>query len=82
MIRSVIIDDEEDARKSLRLTLDRYCPSVEVVAQCAAPEEGILAIEQHCPDLVFLDIQMPGMTGFDLLKQLDNVDFAIIFVTS
>ncbi len=82
MIRSVIIDDEEDARKSLQLTLDRYCPSIEVVAQCTTPEEGMLAIEQHCPDLIFLDIQMPGMTGFDLLKQLDDINFAVIFVTS
>lgn len=82
MIRSIIIDDEIDARESLRLLLDRYCPTVDVVASCDGPEEGIIRIQQKKPDLVFLDIQMPSMSGFDLLKKVDHSHFHTIFVTA
>ena len=67
MIRAIIIDDEEDARESLRLTLQKFCPDVEVLQVCEGPEEGLEAISEHDPDLVFLDVQMPHMSGFDML---------------
>lgn len=82
MIKSLIIDDEADAREVLKLALEKYCPEVEVLVACATPEEGLKAIRSHQPDLVFLDVQMPHMSGFDLLEQLGDINFAVIFVTA
>ena len=82
MIRSIIIDDEEDARESLRLTLEAFCPEVEIISSCASGEKGLMAIRKFQPDLVFLDVQMPHMTGFQLLEQLEVINFKVIFVTA
>lgn len=82
MIRSIIIDDEHDAREALRMAVKKYCPGVEIIAICETPGEGLEAISSLQPDLVFLDIQMPGMSGFDLLEQLIEINFAVIFVTA
>ena len=82
MIRALIIDDEEDAREGLRLSVEQYCPKVQLLAVCASPEEGLQAIQTHTPDLVFLDIQMPRMSGFDLLQQLPSVPFEVVFATA
>jgi two-component system LytT family response regulator len=82
MIRSIIIDDEGLGRQSIKDALKKYCPDVSVVALCEDAQRGIKAIEEFNPDLVFLDIQMPGMSGFDLLQQLAPVNFQVIFVTS
>lgn len=82
MIRALIIDDEDDARESLRLAIERYCPQVQLITACASPEEGLKVIREHTPELVFLDIQMPRMTGFDLLQQLSPVSFEVVFVTA
>ncbi len=70
MIKAIIIDDEEDARESLRLTLKKFCPDVEIVQVCEGPKEGLEAIDSHSPDLVFLDVQMPHMSGFDMLEKI------------
>ncbi len=82
MIRSIIIDDEDDGRTALRLMLERFFPEIEVAGICGEPHQGIMAIEQMQPDLVFLDIQMPQMSGFDLLKHFSPVKFEVIFVTA
>ncbi len=82
MIRALLIDDEEDAREALRLSIGQYCPEVQLMAICASPEEGLRAIQAHTPDLVFLDIQMPRMSGFELLQQLAPVSFEVVFVTA
>ncbi len=82
MIRSIIIDDEPLGRKSIGVAIEKHCPEVEIVALCDNAQEGIETIKQLQPDLVFLDIQMPGMSGFDLLQHLAPVTFEIIFVTS
>ncbi|HEX5170608.1 MAG TPA: LytTR family DNA-binding domain-containing protein [Cyclobacteriaceae bacterium] len=82
MIRAIIIDDEHFGRQSLKNALAKYCSAVEVVDVCESPERGIASIKLNKPDLVFLDIQMPTMTGFDLLQQLTPISFEIIFVTS
>ena len=82
MIRSIIIDDEEDARESLRLALQKFCPQVEILAICDGPLEGMEAIHQHDPDLLFLDVQMPHMSGFDLLAKFPEARFQTIFVTA
>ena len=82
MINAVIIDDEERARDSLRALLTAYCPEVNIVSECANVPDGVLAINKHNPKLVFLDIEMPEYSGFELLSFFRDVDFEIIFVTA
>ena len=82
MIRSIIIDDEHYGRQALKIVIEQKCPDVEIVAICDNPEGGLEKIRELRPDLVFLDIQMPGMSGFDLLQQIHPITFEVIFVTS
>ena len=82
MIRAILIDDEHFGRQALAQALEKYCPQVNLLQQCASPEEGMISIQQHQPDLVFLDVQMPGMSGFDLLKEMQPVNFEVIFITA
>jgi len=79
-MRAIIIDDERLARTELRKLLQEF-PQVEVVDEAANAEEGIAKIETHNPDLIFLDIQMPGKTGFDMLAELDSAP-EVIFTTA
>lgn len=81
-IRSVIIDDEPANRNVLDSLLREHCPSIELVGNAASVEEGYELICRTKPDLVFLDIQMPVRTGFDLLRMFDQLFFQVIFVTS
>ena len=81
-LKAIIIDDESDARDALQMSLERYCPDVEVISSCENPEEGIEQIKKHKPVLVFLDVQMPHVTGFDVLNELVEYDLKIIFVTA
>ena len=82
MIEAILIDDELDSLDTLDLELKEYCPEVNVIAQCSKAKEGLNAIIKHKPDLVFLDIEMPLMNGFELLKSLDEINFDVIFVTA
>jgi two-component system LytT family response regulator len=82
MIRTLIIDDEEDAREALRLSIEFYCPNIELLTTCPSAEAGLQSIHEYQPDLVFLDIQMPRLTGFDLLQQVASIPFEVIFVTA
>ncbi len=82
MIKAIIIDDEIHCRKTLSMLLEEHCPSVQVVDQCEDGEAGILAIQKLKPDIVFLDIEMPGMNGFEMLQRLAAINFEIIFTTS
>lgn len=82
MIKAIIIDDEHYGCQALKVALEQYCLDVDVVAICEDPELGIEAIQNHKPDLVFLDVQMPNMSGFDVLKQLAPINFEVIFVSS
>lgn len=83
MIRTIIIDDEPSAVNVLSLLLKKRCrEDVEVIATSLSPAEGKKLIEQHNPDLVFLDIEMPGMTGVDLLRSFESPGFRVIFVTA
>lgn len=79
-MRAIIIDDERLARAELRKLLQEF-PEVEVVDEAANAEEGIEKIDSHQPDLIFLDIQMPGKTGFDMLAQLERAPH-VIFTTA
>ncbi|WP_315819925.1 LytR/AlgR family response regulator transcription factor [Paraflavitalea speifideaquila] len=80
MIKAIIIDDERLARNELKKLLMEF-PEIEVVAEAANAGEGIEKIEHINPDLVFLDIQMPGKTGFDMLSELDRTP-NVIFTTA
>lgn len=82
MIKALIIDDEMHCRKTLSMLLKEYCPEVEVIEQCEDAETGLKAISKLKPDLLFLDIEMPHMNGFEMLEQLQEISFAVIFTTS
>ena len=79
-MKAIIIDDERLARNELKKMLTEF-PEVEVVAEAANADEGMEKIESFAPDLVFLDIQMPGKTGFDMLAELDKAP-NVIFTTA
>ena len=79
MIRSIIIDDEQHCIKSLSKDVELHCPSIEIVDTCNSAKEGLLAIKKHLPDLVFLDVEMPWMNGFEMLEILGEINFSIIF---
>ncbi|MDC0313921.1 response regulator [Flavobacteriales bacterium] len=79
-MRAIIIDDERLARKELKSLLKDY-HEIEIIDECASPEEALKSIEKHNPDLLFLDIQMPEKTGFDLLQELDKSP-KVVFVTA
>lgn len=81
-LKAVVVDDEEASRETIRNYLNKYCPNVEVKALCESVQTGLKAINAHQPDVVFLDIEMPYGNGFDLLEQLAQVDFEVVFVTA
>jgi two-component system LytT family response regulator len=81
-IKAILIDDELNSLQNLQQKLEGFCPDVAVVAVTQKPEEGILLIRQHQPDVLFLDIEMPRMSGFRMLEELGEYDFDIIFTTA
>ncbi|TVQ42081.1 MAG: DNA-binding response regulator [Saprospirales bacterium] len=81
-INAIIIDDEVACTESLKIELEMYCPQIEVMAVCNTAEEGLSKIVSLKPDLVFLDIEMPWMNGFELLRQLNQINFEVIFITA
>jgi two-component system LytT family response regulator len=82
MINAVLIDDEKHGLETLSMLLTRYCKEVNIVEMCNSAKKGVEAINKHKPDLVFLDIEMPMMNGFELLEQFNEISFAVIFTTS
>jgi len=82
VLRTIIIDDEAHVRESLADMLKRHCPNAKVVGQAEGVKSGFKAIQTHHPDLVLLDIKMKDGTGFNLLEQIENIDFKIIFITA
>lgn len=82
MIRSVIIDDESSAIRNLTNIISNFCSDVEIVGSAQSVVEGIKLINAVDPELVFLDIQMPDGSGFDMLECIQNKTFDLIFVTS
>jgi two-component system LytT family response regulator len=78
----VLVDDETNALEMMEWLLKTYCPQVETVALCNTAETGIEAIYRHKPDVVFLDIEMPRMNGFDMLEQIKNLSFEVVFCTA
>jgi len=83
MIKTLIIDDEKDAQLVLEKTLERSFPNkFNIVEKCDSVDSAVLAIKKFEPELVFLDIQMPGKNGFELFKYFDSINFEVIFTTA
>ena len=82
MLRAIIIDDEPQSATMLKTDLATHCQTVHVEQLCHSAKEGIMAIKKHQPDLVFLDIEMPWMNGFEMLEVLGEINFSIIFTTA
>ncbi len=82
MIKALIVDDEQSARKALANMLEYYCKEIEVVGMASNITEAQSLIKELDPEVVFLDIQMPGGNGFDLLKKYRQIPFRVIFVTA
>lgn len=80
-MKTIIIDDERLARKELNKLLKKF-DFFDIVDECANADEAIAAIEKHNPELIFLDIQMPGKTGFEMLEELERVPPKVVFVTA
>jgi two-component system LytT family response regulator len=81
-IRSIIIDDEFKSIWLLKRLLTIHCPQIEVVAEASRMEEAIMLIETHHPQLIFLDVEMPGGSGFDLLEKITKRNFHVIFISA
>lgn len=82
MITAIIVDDERKSRVALESLLQTFCPEVELVGIASNADEGIRLIKASQPKLVFLDIEMPNGSGFDLLAHFDTLDFEVIFTTA
>jgi two-component system LytT family response regulator len=82
MLKAFIIDDEFQSRNFLNNILQQYFPDISLVGQASTVEEGLKGIKEQQPNIVFLDIQMKGETGFDLLSRLPAINFALIFTTA
>lgn len=82
MLTAVLIDDEKNALEVLDMQLARFCKEVTVVEKCQSGEQGIAAIRHHQPDLVFVDIEMPHVNGFDVLKETAGLQYEVIFTTA
>jgi two-component system LytT family response regulator len=82
MLTAVIVEDEVRSRESLNGLIKLYCKNVSVVAEADGVQSGIRAINEHNPDVVFLDIQMPDGSGFKLLESINKINFSIIFTTA
>ncbi len=82
VLKAILVDDELNSLQNLQFKIHEYCPSIKVVAQSQNPEEAIRLIQQYKPDVVFLDIEMPRMSGFKMLEQIPEIDFEIIFITA
>lgn len=82
MIKTIIIEDEKQSREVLQLMLEKHSDIIELVDSCDTPAKGIESIQRHAPQLVFLDIEMPRMNGFQMLRKLETINFDIIFTTA
>src|SRR5688572_28857848 len=81
-MKAILVDDEPDGIRTLQKMLEIHCPQVDVVTTCSNAETAKHQIEMHKPDVVFLDIQMPGKSGLELLTEVSPKDFEVIFVTA
>lgn len=81
-IKSILIDDELHNLENLKHLLEKNCLNIEVLCVCQSTEEGLKMVSHYQPDLVFLDIEMPHINGFEFLEALEVINFEVIFVTA
>lgn len=81
-LKAVIVDDETSSRETLSNYITKYCSDVRIMGLADSVKTGIDAIKTHNPDIVFLDVEMPYGNGFDLLDEIDEINFATVFVTA
>lgn len=81
-LSTVIIDDEPRARETIKNMLELYCPELVLIGEAANVVNGVQLIKELHPEVVLLDIKMPDGSGFDLLQQLEAIDFALVFITA
>jgi len=81
-IKAIIIDDEKNALESLALKVSKYFPEITITRTFQNPQKAVEEINNNQPNLVFIDIEMPVLSGFDVLSKIENPDFEIIFVTA
>jgi two-component system LytT family response regulator len=82
MLRAILVDDEENSLNALKQKIIHHCDAVTIIASCTKPDEAIEKINSLRPDILFLDIEMPGINGFSLLKKIDYKNSEIVFVTA
>jgi two-component system LytT family response regulator len=82
MITAIIVDDEPYSCESLATLIERYCPDIKLLDICYSGADALKAIHEQAPTILFLDIEMPGMNGFEMLQKLPSINFSIIFTTS
>lgn len=82
ILKAIIVDDEQKARNVLHMLLHENCPQVEILQQCSNIPEAVAAINKLSPDVVFLDVDMPGYSGLQILDFFNEVNFKIIFVSA
>jgi two-component system LytT family response regulator len=79
---AIIVDDEKNSREVLATMLQKYCPEIAVLKSCSGAEEALERLQKEKPDILFLDIEMPGMNGFEMIEHINQPEFEIIFTTS
>src|SRR6266567_2164518 len=82
MITAIIVDDEPYCCESLATLLERYCPEVKILDICYSAADALQSINEHTTQILFLDIEMPHMNGFELLQKIPDINFELIFTTS
>ena len=81
-MKAILVDDEPDGIRTLKKLLELNCPEVEIVATCSNVNSAKQKLEEIQPDLVFLDVRMPGKSGLDMLAEITEKNFEVIFVTA
>lgn len=81
-LKTIIVEDEQTSREILKNYLTKYCPNVEIIGEAQNIDEALVFIRNNDLDLVFLDVEMPYGSGFDLLEKLGNTNFEVVFVTA
>lgn len=81
-LRAILVDDEKHSLETTALLIRKYCPEVEILAECNNPFDAIELIDEEEPELLFLDISMPRMNGFEMLEKLTYKDAAVVFTTA
>jgi two-component system LytT family response regulator len=82
MITATIVDDEQDCCEVLATLLAKYCPEVKILDICFSAEAALQSIKEQAPQILFLDVEMPFLNGFELLAKLDKINFELVFTTS